>query len=630
MKGIQIKDIDITGGFWQYRMELNRSVTTPAVYNRFKETGRFDAFKCSWKDGMPNKPHIFWDSDVAKWIEGASYILMKAKDENLEKIIDETVSDIENNMDERGYFNSYYLTVPGTKRWSNRTCHELYCAGHLIEAAVAYFEATGKDKFLKLMCRFADYIYDVFVTEKSAAFTTPGHEEIELALVKLYKITNNKKYLNLSKFFIDNRGEKIESEQYFGNEKSTYENGEAKKLEDVIRILKASQSHLPVRQQKTAEGHSVRAVYLYSAMADLAKLTEDRKLADSCRSIFEDITKHKMYVTGGIGSIRTYEGFTVNYDLPSAGAYNESCAAIGMCMFAKRMLELEANSRYADICELEFYNGFLSSTSLGGNEFFYENPLEIQPKFKDRATAAEKSRAEITPITQRVKVFDCSCCPPNIVRFVASLGEYMYTYDDNTVYVHHYAHSTANVGGAKISQITNYPNNGNVKIIAENVCTLAVRIPFWCNNYTVKSNGKPISPDVKQGYAYINVNGNGEIEIDFEIKVQLIEANPNVSACAGKVAVRKGVFIYCLEAKDNGENLNCLQLPLSAEFTYEYNDNFKTDILKTVAYKPNYTSDALYAPATQDIKSEITLIPYYAFANRGESEMIVWINKSNV
>lgn len=622
MNGVHIKDVDITGGFWKYRQDLNRTVTTPAVYKRFKETGRFDALKCDWKEGMPNMPHIFWDSDVAKWIEGAAYILMKEKDDELEKIIDETVSHIEENMDEKGYFNSYYLTVPGEKRWSNRGCHELYCAGHLMEAAAAYYEATGKDKFLNLMCRFADYIYEVFVTEKSAAFKTPGHEEIELALVKLYKVTNNEKYLELSKYFVDERGKDTESNDYFldGGNKIT-------DIEDVYRNAKSWQSHAPVRQQKTAEGHSVRAVYLYSGMADLAKITKDAELADACRALFDDITNHKMYVTGGIGSTRIYEGFTVNYDLPSAGAYTESCAAIGMCMFAKRMLELEADSRYADICELEFYNGFLASTSLGGDEFFYENPLEIQPKLKDRTVAVAKPRAEVTPITQRVKVFGCSCCPPNIVRFVSAFGEYMYTYDETTVYVHHYAESTAKVGNAKITQVTDYPNNGNIKINAENVDTLAVRIPFWCGNYTIKLNGKAISPDVKKGYAYINVNGNGEIEVEFEIKAMLVEANPNVTACAGKVAVRKGVFVYCAEANDNGENLNCLKLPLSAEFTAEYSDEFKTDILKTVGYKSSYSADSLYAPAYSDTETEITLIPYYAFANRGESEMIVWINK---
>lgn len=626
MNGIHIKDIDITGGFWKYRQELNRSVTVWAVYDRFKETGRFDALKCAWKEGMPNKPHIFWDSDVAKWIEGASYLLMKEKDERLEAIIDEAVSDIEKNMDEYGYFNSYYLTVPGAKRWSDRTCHELYCAGHLIEAAVAYYEATGKDKFLNLMCRYADYIYDVFVTEKSAAFKTPGHEEIELALIKLYKTVNNKKYLTLSKYFVDERGQEIESAEYLGDEQDK----KHKSIEDVMRILKSTQSHLPVREQKTAEGHSVRAVYLYSAMADLAKIFDDAELADSCRSIFDDIINHKMYVTGGIGSTSIYEGFTLNYDLPSAGAYAESCAAIGMCMFAKRMLESEADSRYADICEIEFYNGFLSSTSLSGEKFFYENPLEIQPKLKDRTVAAERSRGEHFAITERVKVFDCSCCPPNIVRFVPSFGEYMYTYDDNTVYVHHYAESTANVGGAKITQVTDYPNSGNIKINTENVNTLALRIPFWCKKYEIKLNGAAVSADIKKGYAYINVNGSAEIEIDFEIKAQIIEANPNVTACAGKVSVRKGVFVYCLEAKDNGENLNCLKIPLTAEFTSEYSDEFKTDVLKTTAYKSSYNADSLYAPAYPDEKTEITLIPYYAFANRGESVMIVWINKANI
>ncbi len=603
MRDITIKDIDITGGFWKYRQELNYNATIPSVYDRFKETGRFDAMRCDPNSGIT--PHIFWDSDVAKWLESASYILEKQYDEKLINIIEESIDNIEKNADENGYFNSYYMVNEG--RWSVRDNHELYCAGHLIEAAVAYFKATGKDRFLKLMCRYVDYIYDIFYIKNEAAFRTPGHEEIELALIKLYECTGNEKYLELSKHFIDIRGRGIEMNSH---ESSSY-----------------CQAHLPVREQKTAEGHCVRALYLYTAMADLAKITGDTELLDSCRSIFEDIINHKLYITGGLGSSRNGECFTISYDLPGERAYAESCAAIAMCMFTKRMLMLDADSRYADVCETEFYNGFLSSTSLDGTSFFYENPLEIHPKLRDREVSTAPKYREKLSITQRVRVFDCSCCPPNISRFIPCFGEYMYNYDDTTVYVHHFAQSTAKVGNADIEQITDYPRNGKITIKIKGANRIAVRIPGWCESYSFKINGKEILPEIVKGYAYIDLNGEAIIETDFEIKTRIIEASPNVIDCAGKVAVRRGVFVYCAEEIDNGKNISTYRIAPDTIFTAEYDDTFKADVLTGDAYVPDFDSGSLYASVRPMKKTKIRLIPYYAFANRGECEMTVWLGR---
>lgn len=607
MKSINIKDVDITDGFWKYRQQLNREVTVDAVYARFKDTGRFDATKCDPNLGIT--PHIYWDSDIAKWIEGASYILEKHYNPKLIDIIEGVIDNIEKNADENGYFNSYFLLETKDKRWLERNLHELYCAGHLIEASVAYYNATGKDRFLKCMCRYADYIYDTFMVKNEAAFRTPGHEEIELALIKLWECTKNPKYLELSEFFVNTRGKGTEM----------YLSGMDHK--------KASQSHLPVREQKTAEGHCVRALYLYIAMADLARITNDAELLDSCRCIFEDIVNHKMYITGGIGSTRNLEGFTIPYDLPNEKAYAESCAAIAMCMFTKRMLMIEADSRYADVCETEFYNGFLSSTSLDGKAFFYENPLEIHPKLRGREKAVAPQHREKMAITQRVEVFDCSCCPPNIVRFIPCIGEYMYTYDENTIYVHHFAESTAKVGNAEIRQITEYPNNGKVKIEIKNASRVAIRIPGWCENYSFKINGEKIFPETQKGYAYIDLLGEATIETDFEIKPQIIEANPSVIDCAGKVAIRRGVFIYCAESIDNGENISALKIPADAEFEATYCEKYHTFILTCEAYKPVFNENTLYRKAQSMEKIQITLIPYYCFANRGESEMAVWLGR---
>ncbi|NLB41862.1 MAG: glycoside hydrolase family 127 protein, partial [Clostridiales bacterium] len=298
MENIAFRKVDITDGFWKQKQELNRKATIYSVWERFKETGRFDAFQFNWKEGMPNKPHIFWESDIAKWIEAVAYILEKEPDPSLENAVEEIIDCIEQHQDENGYFNIYFTVCEPESRFTRRTDHELYCAGHLIEAAVAYYESTGKDRFLKLMCKYADHIEQVFMMEQSANFVTPGHEEIELALVKLYHCTGKEKYLSLSKFFIDQRG---------ANEKDKINHYN-------FASPSCDQSHLPAVEQETAEGHSVRACYLYSAMADLSKELKDEMLLSACKKLFANISERRMYITGGIGQSSLGEAFTIDYD----------------------------------------------------------------------------------------------------------------------------------------------------------------------------------------------------------------------------------------------------------------------------------------------------------------------------
>lgn len=335
MENISFDKVKIKKSMWYDLQKINGEKTINSVRNRFAETGRFDAFKCDWKEGMDKKPHFFWDSDVAKWIEGVAYIVTGNRNDELEKYVDDLVDLVEKNQHKNGYFNIFYTVCDPGKEWTQRKNHELYCAGHLIEAAIAYKKATKKDKLLKCMIKYADYIYKVFVEEKSASFVTCGHEEIELALVRLFYETNNKKYLDLAQFFIDMRGN---NDKDFNADVSYEERA-------------YDQSHLPVRKQFTAEGHAVRGCYLYSAMADLAKINSDKELFDACKSIFNNITEKRMYVTGGIGSSRIKEAFTIDYDLPNQYAYSESCAAISLAMFANRMLKLENNRIYSDIIE---------------------------------------------------------------------------------------------------------------------------------------------------------------------------------------------------------------------------------------------------------------------------------------
>ena len=336
MRPISYHDVEITGGFWQNMQRRNREATMPAVLARFEETGRMVAFRCekTWPEGK--KPHFYWDSDVAKWLEAAAYILQKQPNPVLEQAAEKIISLIEQNQGADGYFNIYFTTVEPEMRWRNRDWHELYCAGHLIEAAVAYYEATGRDRFLNCMRKYASYIERVFMIERSAAFATPGHEEIELAIVRLWRCTGEKRWLRLSEFFVNQRS---------NNPKDKPVCGEPRYAQD----------HLPAREQVTAEGHAVRAMYLYCAMADLAEDLRDEGLLNACRALFENITQKRMYVTGGVGSTHRGEAFTIDYDLPNETAYAETCAAVGLALFCRRMSAIEPDSRYADAAERLIY-----------------------------------------------------------------------------------------------------------------------------------------------------------------------------------------------------------------------------------------------------------------------------------
>ena len=606
IKSVDFSKTRITGGFWKKKQDMVRKTTVNAVYDRFCDTGRFDAFKFDWKEGMPNKPHIFWDSDVAKWIEGAAYLTELKREPRLEKIIDKTVDLIEKNQGEDGYFNIYFTVIDPQSRFKNRSWHELYCAGHLMEAAVAYYKATGKRKFLDCMCRYADYIEKRFVIDRDTDFITPGHEEIELALVRLYECTGEKRYLELSEFFINTRGDK----EKVGDKAE-------------VEINMYSQSHLPVREQTTAEGHAVRAVYLYCGMADIAYHTGDTELKNACRRLFDNIVNKRMYITGGIGSSSCGEAFTLDYDLSNLLAYTETCAALGLALFANRMLKLEADSVYADIIERVIYNGFMSSTSLDGKSFFYENPLEVIPYLDKRDVSAEGFRNKIHwPQSQRSEVFGCSCCPPNIVRFIPSIANMLYTDDGETVFVHQFMQSVTEIERdgrvIKLEQKTAYPENGKVKITVSGADTrVAVRIPAWCDSY----NGQTV-----KGYAYFDVKDGETLEFDFKMKVKFIEARPEAVFNCGKYAVMRGPVVYCMESCDNGAYLRDIRLDARARFTYGKHKELGVPQLTVKAYRRKHVEDApLYSERHDSLeKTTATLIPYYAFANRGVAEMQVW------
>lgn len=599
MKKIEFSDVEITGGYWRARQKINRNVTLMSVYKRFHETHRFDALKCEWKDGDPDMPHIFWDSDVAKWIEGAAYLLHSEDDETITEIIENAIDCIIKNSDENGYFNSHYLVTEQDNRFRNRSCHELYCAGHLFEAAVAYYEATGKDRFLRAMCKFADYIEKVFKTEKSAAFATPGHPEIELALMRLYKATGEKRYAELAKYFIDKHGNSPEDSFDWGSE---YYN----------------QDEVPIRERRTAEGHCVRALYLMCGAADVAAEYGDDELKKACERFFDNIVNKRMYITGGVGSTNIGEAFTIDYDLPNRTAYCETCASIALAMFANRMLTFGADSKYADIVEKAIYNGVMSGVSSDGRSFFYENPLEIDPDFNHINTATK--RKERFPITQRLQVFGCSCCPPNILRFVASVAGFLYSIDDETVYVHQYMNSKTDTDRIMIEQETEYPKNGKITVKCNaDKKFIAFRIPGWCKSFRINRDYF-----MKNGYAYVALNGADKIEIELDMPVRIIAANRRVHSDAGRVAVMRGPVVYCAEGIDNGADIKSVAIDINAEFEMQ-DCEFLLPSLKTKAYRQK-ENENLYFEAGDDYEEiPLTLIPYYAFANRGETEMQIWL-----
>ncbi len=603
---VSFTNVRIADGFWRNRIDINENVTIFSVRDRFRDTGRFEAFKFNWKEGSDiPKPHIFWDSDIAKWIESVAYILASRDDAELRADVEEVISLMEKNQAQDGYFNIAHTVVFPENRFRIRDNHELYCLGHFIEAAVAWKIHTGCDRLIRIVDKYIDLVIKTFVEEGSAAFVTPGHEEIELALIKLYRLTKNKKYLDLCMFFINERGCHPD-EHDTGWNTSSY-----------------NQSHMPVRQQREAMGHCVRACYLYSAMADAARETGDKELFTACKAIFNDIVRGKMYISGGIGSSHHGEAFTVPYDLQPDTAYTETCAAISLMMFADRMKDIEFDSIYADTVEREIYNGFISGLSLDGKGFFYENPLEINLSDRGRHTSIA-NEPEHLPITQRQEVFSCSCCPPNVTRFIETIGERAYSYNDDAFIVHQFIASTVEAADALITVKTEYPKNGRITLEAKGLKgkRLYVRIPFWCDEF---SADKAFTKE--NGYACFDVNEDVfNLSADMNMKVKFYHADTRVRACAGRTAVMYGPVLYCAEAVDNNEELFNIKVLKNGNYNVEYSKELFANTLEIDGVRRQYT-DSLYSSEKNytDIPVRVKLIPYFAFANRGESDMAVWL-----
>ena len=625
--------IHIDGGFWGGLMEVNRTATLPIQYEQCRNTGRIDAFKLEWKQGKGDPPHIFWDSDVGKWIEAAAYSLAAKPDTELEQRVDEVIELIAQAQQPDGYLNTHFTVVEQDKRWSNlRDWHELYCAGHLVEAAVAYCEATGKRRFLDVMCRYVDLIAKIFGPGKDQKPGYPGHEEIELALVKLYRLTREARHLELARFFVDQRGQQP---HYFDVE--AWARGEHHENFH-FKTYEYNQSHRLVREQSEVVGHSVRAMYLYTAMADVAVETGDQTLLGACKRLWNNVVHRRMHITGGVGPTMANEGFTSDYDLPNEGAYLETCAAVGLVFWSSRMLGMELAGEYADVMERALYNGTISGVSADGRAFFYGNPLAVQPGFDGNGAFRKKGYHY-----RRSEWFGCACCPPNIARMIAQFPGFMYGAEGDRLAVHLYAHSQGHVQVAGqtvgIAQQTSYPWREDVELTLTPQTTaewtIALRIPGWCREACLAVNGETIdlASVTEDGYAHITREwkAGDRVSLHLPMPVERIEAHPAVRQDCGRVALQRGPVVYCLEETDNAPNLNDVCLSADSELSVEPGqDGILRDIpLIRAKARRRATADwglMLYRPyELRQTECVVTAIPYFLWANREPGEMLVWI-----
>jgi DUF1680 family protein len=601
LKTIPISSVKVSG-FWGKRIKILHDVTLPEQYRLLEETQRLYNFRrAAGKVKGDYYGFFFNDTDVYKWQEAVSFSFASyGRDENLEKILDQTIEEVAEAQDEDGYLDTYFTFERKKDRWTNlKDMHELYCAGHLIQAGIAHHRTTGKDTLLNIAKRFADHIDNVFGPGKKEG--TCGHPEIEMALVELYRETGDKRYLNLAKFFIDERGKGL-----IGGE--TYHI-----------------DHKPFRELTEIVGHAVRALYLNCGATDLYLETGEKELMEALERLWKNFVERKMYITGGAGARHEGEAFGEEYELPNDTAYAETCAAIGSFMWNFRMLLAKGEGRFADIMEQTLYNGLLSGISLNGKEYFYVNPLEDNGEHR------------------RKLWFACACCPPNIARLIASIPGYMYTTSEEGIWVHLYGENEAKIpwGDKEIKLIekTNYPWEGNIEleIKTEGEYKIFLRIPSWAKGYTIKINGNKINTkEVKNGYIEVeNQWKEGDkINLELPMEIEIIESHPKVKDNVGKVAIKRGPIVYCMEQVDNPwgdpRYMEIADYNLKAEPS-EILEGIviikgKGKIVDSRIWESN-----LYLPKEEVERNkkevEFITIPYYAWANREKGPMTVWIRK---
>jgi len=631
LRPVPFTSVHVNDVFWAPKIETNRAVTIPFALQKNEETGRVDNFRKAaglMKGAFTGKRYN--DSDVFKVMEGAAYTLMIKPDPKLEATLDDLIAVIGKAQEPDGYLYTTRTIDPknpapgaGPERWSNlRVSHEFYNVGHMYEAAVAHFQATGKKTFLNIAVKNADLLVNTFGPGKKRAF--PGHQEIEIGLGKLYRVTGNRAYLDLAKFFLDERGHYFQGERHAPDDPfAVYDSDEY------------MQNHKPVLEQDEAVGHAVRAMYMYAGMADVAALGGYPEYVKAIDRLWDNVVGKKMYITGGVGARAESEGFGDAYELPNQTAYTETCAAIGNALWQQRLFLLHGEAKYADVLERVMYNGLISGVGLDGMSFFYQNPLEADGKSKLYQGQVGRSAW-----------FEVSCCPPNITRFLPSVPGYVYAVRADSLYVNLFVADTAvaEIVGTKVtlSQETKYPWEGLVKITVspekEMDFSLRVRIPGWARNEPVPSdlyrfldendetpilavNGGPVKIELEQGYAVLRRTWKkgDTVELFLPMPVRRVVANPAVAADAGRIAYQRGPLVYCAEGVDNGGHVLNMSALVGARFSAE----FRPDLLGGIVVLKRETLNMPLVVGASSVR-DVVLIPYYAWANRGPDEMRVW------
>lgn len=580
---IDFSHVKINDNFWSPRLSKHVSATLPVCIDQIEnQTGRIHNFENAAKGEGEHSGIFFDDSDVYKALEGMAYSLINNPDPELEKKADEWIDKFAAAQQPDGYINSFYTLTGLDKRWTNMDKHEMYCAGHMIEAGVAYYQATGKRKLLDVCIRMADHMMSQFGPGKR--HWVPGHEEIELALVKLYQTTQEQKYLDFAYWLLEERGHGHGTMGDEGKWDPVY-------YQDIV----------PVRRLTDISGHAVRCMYLYCGMADVAALKNDTGYIAAIDRLWDDVVHRNMYITGGIGSSRDNEGFTEDYDLPNLDAYCETCASVGMVLWNQRMNQLTGDSKYIDILERSLYNGALAGISLGGDRFFYVNPLESKGDH------------------HRQEWYGCACCPSQLSRFLPSIGNYIYASSDDALWVNLYIGNTGQIRIGEtdilLTQETDYPWDGSVKLTISTSQPLEkeirLRIPNWCKTYDLSINGKRINVSEEKGYAVIkDWKSQDVIALDMDMPVEIVAADPHVKENFGKRAIQRGPLVYCMEEIDNPEYFDQIQLSPSTTFQTA----FVSDIL-----------NGIKTIKTNGRAQSATFIPYYAWDNRKAGKMRVWI-----
>ncbi|MFT8994824.1 glycoside hydrolase family 127 protein [Lentilactobacillus hilgardii] len=648
----KLNKVKVTSDFWKRYRELVVKEVLPYQWKVMNDEADISIAEDPQNNGQDKNSHAvanlkiaagemtghhygfpFQDTDVYKWLEAAAYSFGYHPNPDLKQITDNLIDLIAKAQDDDGYLSTYFqIDAPERKFKRLQQSHELYTMGHYIEAGVAYYNATGNEKALDIAKRMANCIDNHFGLEEGKIPGYDGHPEIELALSRLYEVTQDKKYLDLAHYFLTQRGQ---DPAFF--EKQIKADGDSTDRDLIPGMRDFTREYYlaaePIKDQKVPHGHAVRVVYLCTGMAYVARYTGDKDLLAACDRFWNDIVKRQMYITGNIGQTTTGEAFTYDYDLPNDTDYGETCASVGMSFFARQMLNIHAKGEYADVLEKELFNGALSGMSLDGKHFFYVNPLEADP------AASKGNPGKSHVLTHRADWFGCACCPANLARLIASVDEYLYTEKGDTILSHQFIANDAEFDdGIQVSQTNHFPWSGDIHYEIQNPNQAAfkfgIRIPSWSASYELNVDGAAKTLPVKDGFIYLDVDGQSlTIDLKLDMSTKIMRANNRVSQDFGKVAVQRGPVVYAAEQADNQAPLWLYQVSPDAQTDYHFDEKLLdgVGVIKVAAKREKLNADDadLYTEAkpadTETV--DLTMVPYYAWANRQDGQMRVWLNK---